>query len=255
MPRPPRMLALSALLLLPLLVAAGDDGWRDIPGGRFVSALRFDENRADTMMAPYQLMTRPVSNAQFAAFLRGYPQWRRDRVPAVFSAAGYLSHWRGDEAVGDPALENAPVVQVTWYAADAYCRAQQARLPTFLEWEFAAAADQDRADARTDAAFRLATLNDATPRARDGEGAAANVYGVYALHGRQWEWTDDFSSLLATNDRGSDDGDALRFCGATSLAFNDREQYGVAKRFAVLSALKPGDALAHLGFRCARSLP
>ena len=251
------MQRLSLLVLLPLMMAAQhEDGWRRIPGGRFESALRFEQTRADAHVAPYQLMERPVTNAQFAAFLASHPQWRRDRLPAVFSSAGYLSQWGSDDGVGNATLDDAPVVQVNWYAADAYCRAQQARLPTFLEWEFAAAADETRPDARSDAAFRLSTLHDATPRARDADATVpANVYGVRELHGRQWEWTNDFSSLLATNDRGSDDGDARRFCGATSLAFNDRQQYGVAKRFAVLSALKPGDALAHLGFRCARNTP
>ena len=79
---------------------------------------------------------------------------------------------------------------------------------------------------------------------------------MHGLHGAHWEWTQDFSSLLGDGDRrGQDDGESLRFCGATALAFNDPGDYGVVKRFVLLSALQPGATLGNLGFRCARSQP
>lgn len=247
---------LACLLLIASAVAAEAD-YVLVPGGTFVSAVRYEDTSVALSVAPFKLMARPVSNAQFARFLKDNPQWRRDQTPVVFSSAGYLSHWRTPESIGDAALDDAPVTRVTWYAADAYCRSQQARLPSFLEWEFAAAADATRTDARRDIHRRLRLLDDASPRALDAANSApANIYGVYGLHGSQWEWADDFSSLMSADDRrGGDDGDQLKFCGATSLAFNDREQYAVVKRFAVLSALKPGDTLANLAFRCARSTP
>lgn len=252
-----RALTGLACLLVIASALAAEATYVQLPGGAFVSAVRYEDSSAALVVAPFQMMARPVSNAEFSRFLHQHPQWRRDRLPAVFSSPGYLSHWQSAEGVGNATLDDAPVTRINWYAADAYCRSQQARLPTFLEWEFAAAADEQRADARGDARRRLRLLEDATPRALDAQPlASANVYGVQGLHGAQWEWADDFSSLLSAEDRrGGEDGDPLKFCGATSLAFNDRDQYAVVKRFAVLSALKPGDTLANLGFRCARSSP
>jgi formylglycine-generating enzyme required for sulfatase activity len=252
-----RVLTGLACLLAVASALAAEAAYVTVPGGSFLSAVRYEDAATAMVVPPFQLMGRPVSNADFARFLQAHPQWRRDRLPAVFSSPGYLAHWQSAESVGDAGQDAAAVTRVTWYAADAYCRSQQARLPTFLEWEFAAAADEHRRDARIDARHRLRLLEDATPRALDAQAdAPANAYGVYGLHGAHWEWADDFASLLSAEDRrGGEDGDALKFCGATSLAFNDRDQYAVVKRFAVLSALKPGDTLANLGFRCARSLP
>ncbi|WP_028918778.1 formylglycine-generating enzyme family protein [Pseudoxanthomonas suwonensis] len=231
--------------------------WQAIPGAQFRSAVRFEEATATLPVASFQLMARPVTNTQFAAFLRRQPQWRRDRVPAVFSSPGYLGHWATPEEPGARLDPEAPVVHVNWYAADAFCREQGARLPDFIEWEYAAAADATRADARGDRHWRLRQVNDGTPSAPDAApDAAANLYGVHGLHGAYWEWTGDFSSLLGQGDRrGQDDGDALQFCGGSALAFNDAADYGVVKRFVLLSALQPGATLGNLGFRCARSQP
>lgn len=253
------MKRLSPLLLLcalsPATAGAGD--YVDVPGGDFRSAVRYEEGSAPLPVAGFALMARPVGNAAFAAFVERHPQWRRDRLPAVFSSPGYLGHWESPQSPGAGVDPDAPVVHVNWYAANAYCRAQQARLPTFLEWEYVAAADARRHDARGDAQWLARHLYDGTPRALDAApDAPANAYGVYGMHGAVWEWSEDHASLLGAGDRrGQEDGDRLKYCGASALAFNDRGHYGVQKRFALLTALRSGDALGNLGFRCARSLP
>lgn len=257
--KPPLLL----LALVPALAVAGGqqhdhrNAWRAIPGGEFRSSVRFEEASGTLPVASYSLMERPVSNADFAAFLARQPQWRRDQVPAVFASPGYLGHWAQPDSPGSDLAPDAPVVQVNWYAADAYCREQQARLPTFVEWEYAAAADATRRDARRDPQWRMRQVNDGTRHALDAPAdSPPNAYGVYGLHGANWEWSADFASLLGEGDRrGQDDGERLRFCGATALAFNDPGDYGVVKRFVLLSALQPAATLGNLGFRCARSQP
>lgn len=256
--------AIAALLALaPALAGASGQeagtgpGWQPVPGGPFRSAVRFEEGMATLPVGRFELMARPVSNAQFAAFLARQPQWRRDQVPALFSSPGYLAHWASPAGAGPELDPDAPVVHVNWYAADAYCRDAGGRLPDFIEWEYAAAADATRTDARGDRRWRMRQVNDGTPGAPDAApGAPANVYGVHALHGAHWEWTGDAGSLLASGDRrGQEDGNPLQFCGGSALAFNDPADYGVIKRFVLLSALQPGATLGNLGFRCARSQP
>ena len=156
--------------------------------------------------------------------------------------------------------QEKPVVWVSWFAANAYCESIDARLPTWTEWEFAAAADELRKDARDDPAWRERILawysrpsNEALPRAGL---QAANVYGVHDLHGLVWEWTDDYSSLLVEADnRTQGDPDNARFCGAGAISMDDRDNYAVLMRVAMLSSLDGMDATTNLGFRCARSAP
>lgn len=47
--------------------ATGTAGYREIPGGVFRSAVRFEEGRTQLPVASYSLMSRPVNNAGFAA--------------------------------------------------------------------------------------------------------------------------------------------------------------------------------------------
>lgn len=156
------MRRLAALLLIVLPVAgvvAGAAEYVKLPGGSFRTALKYEDVKGATRIAPFALMRRPVTNAEFLAFVKSHPQWRRDRVAGVFAEQRYLSHWSGPVALGSKAQPQQPVVQVSWFAAQAYCEAQGARLPTWLEWEYVAAADETRRDARKDPAWRERILS------------------------------------------------------------------------------------------------
>lgn len=253
---------LAALLFAPLSVLAGaaDGRYADLPGGPFRSALQYEDAANGQRLAPFALMRTPVTNADFLAFLQTHPEWRRDRVAATFAEPRYLSHWRSATELGPGALPEQPVTWVSWFAANAYCAAAGARLPSWSEWEYAAAADETRRDARADPAWRERILdwysrpsNRALPRTGL---QAPNAYGVQDLHGLVWEWTDDYSALLVDGDnRNQGDADKGKFCGAGALSMRDRENYAVLMRVAMLSALAGADATANLGFRCARSTP
>jgi len=250
----------AMLLLIPLAgLAAGAADYAQLPGGNFRTALKYEDRKGATRIAPFALMRKPVTNAEFLAFVRSQPQWRRDRVARVFAEPRYLSHWTSADALGAKALPQQPVVQVSWFAAQAYCEAQNARLPSWDEWEYAAAADETRRDARRDPAWRERILrwyshpsNQAL--ARTGL-QAPNAYGVQDLHGLVWEWTEDFSSLLVAGDnRNQGDADNAKFCGAGALSMDDRDNYAVLMRVAMLSSLNAEDTTANMGFRCAKDL-
>jgi len=247
---------LGLVLLATSPPAAPAATYVEIAGGAFRSTIRYEGNDGNSAVANFALMQHAVSNREFQAFVMQHPQWRRDRVPALFADSGYLSHWQAADAP-DPLDADAPAIHVSWFAADAYCKAQQARLPDWAEWEYVAAADPLRRDARDDPTRRSRLFADGTPHAVDaGRDAPGNAYGIHGLHGASWEWVGDFSTLLGDSDkRGGDDGDRLQFCGATGLSFNNRDDYAVLKRVALLSAMQPRSTLGNLGFRCARSRP
>lgn len=227
-----------------------------VPGSRFNSVLPLNEKAEPVAVAPFRLRTTPVSNAEFLAFVRAHPDWRRDRVPAVFAEARYLGHWQDADTLGAHALPEQPVTQVSWFAAQAFCESEHARLPSWHEWEFAAAADATRTDARSDPAWRERMLSwyakpSNAPLATIG--GDANVYGVHDLHALVWEWVDDFSALMVSADnRTQGDPDKLQFCGAGAISMQERENYAVLMRIAMLSSLKAVDTTVNLGFRCAK---
>ena len=253
--------ALLALLLLPIAgVYASDKVYVDLPGGNFKSTLQYEDLKGPQKVTPFSLMRRPVTNGEFLAFVKTSPEWRRDRVAPVFAESRYLSQWSGPLELGKNASAQQPVTWVSWFAASAYCEAQGSVLPTWQQWEYAAAADETRRDARSDRAWReriLAWYSRPSNQALARSGLQApNAYGVQDMHGLVWEWTDDFSALLISGDnRNQGDADKAKFCGAGSLSMADRENYAVLMRVAMMSSLEGADATANLGFRCARKLP
>ena len=232
-----------------------------IPAGEFGSVLKYEDNKGKQKVAGFELMKQPVTNAEFLTFVRNHPQWQRGRVPKVFAEPKhYLSHWQAPLVLGAKVSPQQPVTQVSWFAATAYCEAQQARLPTWSEWEYTAAADRTRRDARSDSAWRESILSwyskpSNTPLANVGQ-TPANVYGVQDLNGLVWEWTEDYSAMLVSADnRNQSDPDKSKFCGASALSMEDKENYAVMMRVAMLSSLEAVNSTSNLGFRCARSLP
>ena len=146
------------------------------------------------------MRTTPVDKGEFLGFVASHPQWQRGRVAKIFADAGYLQDWRGALTLGDASTRGAqPVTSVSWFAAAAFCESEGGRLPTWNEWEYVAAADATRRDARTDPAWLAAILSwysRPADAALPAVGGAANVYGVRDMHGLIWEWVDDFNALL-----------------------------------------------------------
>jgi sulfatase modifying factor 1 len=246
----------ALLLALPLAgLAAGVAEYVRLPGGSFRTALKYEDRKgAAVRIAPFDLMKTPVTNGQFLAFVQTHPEWRRDHVARVMADARYLGHWRSPATFTDATQAQQPVTQVSWFAAQAYCEAEGGRLPTWSEWEYAAAADATRRDARADPAWRARILGWYS-RPATGPlpkvGGAPNVYGVRDLHGVVWEWVDDFNALLVDGDsRTGKDPDKLKFCGAGAIDLQDRENYAVLMRVALLSSLNASDSTGSLGFRC-----
>ena len=235
---------------------ASDTAYARIEGAKFHSVLPVSPKTKEVALKDFQLARTPVTNAAFLEFVRRNPQWQRGRAPALFADEGYLRQWAGPLNLGS-ADPQQPVVQVSWFAAQAYCEAQGVRLPTWHEWEWAAAADGKLTDARDDPAWRQQILN---WYSEPGTGAlprvgrtAPNLYGVHDLHGLVWEWVDDFGAMMVSGDnREQGDPDLMKFCGTGALSMEQKENYAVLMRIAMLSSLKAAYTTANLGFRCAK---
>lgn len=250
---------LLALLTAGLSFAAQAADYTTLPSGTLSSVLANDADKEPAPVASFSMRATPVTQAEFLKFVNANPEWQRGTIARTFADTGYLKDWSSSQGLGSQATGQQPVVNVSWFAAQAFCEAEGARLPTWQEWEYAAAADATRGDARSDAAWRARILNwYARPatQALPAVGSEANVYGIRDLHGLIWEWVDDFNALLVSPDsRSQDDPDKLKFCGAGAISLQDRENYAVLMRIALLSSLSASDSTSSLGFRCARPLP
>jgi formylglycine-generating enzyme required for sulfatase activity len=253
------VLALACSLACAAATAAAS--YVDVPGGRFESVL--PQGTSPTVSTPvdvrrFAMRTTPVTVGEYLEFVRTHPQWQRQRVARLFAEQRYLIDWAAPLDPGRAVSPRAPVVDVSWFAAKAYCDSEGARLPTWLEWEYVAAADEDRTDARADPAWRRRILSwyerpGSAPLAEVG--GAPNAYGVRDVHGVVWEWVDDFNALFIAGDsRTQGDPDLLKFCGAGAINIIDRDSYAVLMRIALLSSLNASDTTRTLGFRCVRPI-
>lgn len=202
---------------------------------------------------------RLVTNAEFLAFVSRDSRWRRDRIAVLFATPGYLTHWSGPLNPCPDASADAPVTGVSWFAARAYCASAQARLPRWIEWEYAAAADARQRDARHDTIRQARLLSDLMATFDSPQMTPVhhrpNVYGLSGMHALTGEWEDDYAALFANADsRNSGDNGVLRLCGGAALAFLDRSDYTLMMRVAALSALKPADSSRGVGFRCVKDM-
>jgi formylglycine-generating enzyme required for sulfatase activity len=230
-----------------------------IPRGKYEPLYSSEADARAVTVAPFMLMTRPVTNAEFLAFAVSEPAYRRDRIARVFADESYLAHWAAADELGAAARSEQPVTRISWFAAKAFCESHGLRLPNEAEWELAAAASETRRDARADAAFRrrllawYATPSRTLPDVPDGP---ANVYGVHDLHGVVWEWVLDFNNAVVVADSRKQ-GDTVRdqFCGGGALLASDATDYAAFMRLALRGSLQADYTTANLGFRCAADLP
>ncbi len=222
--------------------------------GGLVEPLFPIEGEGATVVAAFRIDVLPVTNAEFLAFVEANPEWQRGNVPQVFGGAAYLRGWASGTDFGtlDP---TAPVTNVTWFAAAAYCEARGARLPTEAEWEFVANAGFSSELGRNEPGYNervLALTANRNPVPGPVGLGTVNYYGVYDMHGLVWEWVFDIGASFNTGDSRSDGDRRLQLvCGGGSAGAVDKSDYAAFLRYAFRSGLTGDYSSGGLGFRCA----
>lgn len=247
-------LALAAAFSIPAAhLASGAVGAElvEIPAGSMTPFFP-QKNRPSVKIAAFLLDRDPVTNQEFLNFLQTHPEWRKSSAKPVFVDAHYLEHWNGDLAWPDNQSGEQPVTNVSWFAASAYCEAEDKRLPTTDQWEYALADG-----GRNEAANRDAILAWYSQPNRSSlptvSSLPANGYGVRGLIGGVWEWSEDFNSAMSGPElRESGTNNRQLFCGGASLGAKDPSAYEAFMRFSMRVSLKATYSTDNLGFRCAR---
>jgi iron(II)-dependent oxidoreductase len=148
-------------------LASRQEEWLEIPAGSFAmgasaEGFAYDNERPRHTVAleAFAIARRPVTAASWMRFAEGGGYERRE----WWSDEGWA--WKEEyDITHHPALaagdRSAPACHVSWFEADAFARAHDARLPSEAEWERAATWDQQQASASVE----------------------------FAQVGRVWEWT------------------------------------------------------------------
>lgn len=233
-----------------------------VPAGEFVMGsedfLSYVDERPEHLvnLDSFWIYKFEVTNLQYARFLNargnqqvnGVPWFNQDNN----SANLYLADDRWHAKKG---FQNHPVVHVTWFGAQAYCRWAGCRLPTEAEWEKAARGPdgwiypwgnylEDR---------RLANFssNRTAPVGDYPEGASP--YGAMDMVGNVWEWVADWYDFYnnrrnsQTNPTGPEDGSVKVFRGGSFL--NDEKCLRTTIRYWD----SPDKNFNNLGFRCVKN--
>lgn len=204
--------------------------WVKIPAGSFISG---ESRETREMGYSFEIAKYPVTNAQYKRFL--------DDVPGVEVPSG----WDENLRTYPPDKANHPVVWVSLYNADAFCRWAGGRLPNMYEWEKAARGKdgrkypwgskwQDGKFCNTEEAG-LETTNpvDAYP-------LGASPYGVMDMSGNTWEWTSSSSGYIL----------GKKFALRGGSWANDREAASINN----ILYEPPDTPDDDTGFRCARDV-
>ena len=169
------------------------------PDPAALEAFAFDNEtpRHTTYIAPFHLASRPVSVAEYLAFMDddgyGRPElWLSEGWSTMRDQSWHAPlYWRRDQAAKSgwsiytmggfqplDALSETPVCHLSFFEADAYARWAGCRLPTEFEWEYAA----------TQQPFQPAEGNFIETGKLHPVPAKSEI-GVQQLFGDVWEWT------------------------------------------------------------------
>jgi len=230
-------------------------GMVKVPGGAFRPFLLPGTASGKISVHPFYLDIHAVTNGEFLQFVKANPQWERSGVSRTFADSNYLRQWAGPLDIGDDRIINSPVTNISWFAANAYCKWKGKRLPIMDEWEYAAGAAPVNAKEGQDLSRMILEWYDhpnpvVLPAVLS---TYRNRLGIYDMHGLVWEWVEDFNSVMMGSGTQGPGSNAFS-CGAGSAGTANKEDYAAYMRYAFRQSLQATYTVGSLGFRCAKDV-
>jgi len=232
-----------------------------VPAGAFIMGSNDGEGDEqpvhEVFLDAYWIDKYEVTNEQFVEFLNesgnqsdGGVNWldANDEGAQIYHTSDI---WKVTEG-----SENLPVVEVSWYGAEAYCEWAERRLPSEAEWEKAARGTDERTYPwGEDINCEYAQYGSCGVQTEDVSSFpnGASLYGGLNMAGNVWEWVADwyddsyYSVSAITNPTGPSLG-GLRVIRGGSWD-NKEGDIRSANRFRDY----PGYTYDNYGFRCATS--
>ena len=239
-----------------------------VPGGTFTMGspddigLTYEHPAHQVTLSGYWIYQYEVTVAQYRAFCaatsRALPSW---------PGSQYSWAYKNETGWADAALQQHPIINVSWYDAKAYADWAGVRLPTEAQWEYAARGPEGRNYPWGGTATAADKYNgwDATKCANYDNSFAVRIstwpVGSFPsgaswceaqdLAGNVWEWCADwdgpYSSSPVTNPPGTAIGTYRVLRGGSWRDYN-----GIFTRGAYRNIEnRPNSLGLHIGFRCA----
>jgi len=204
-----------------------------------------------------------MTNTQFAAFLNAYGSDTVKEGEFIGKPMFLEDSWGviKENGLWKPAagFESFPVIKVTWYGADAFCKAAGGRLHTEAEWEYAAKggpSQQVYTFSGSSTASTVAWFYDNSNNRNSAVGLkTANTIGLFDMSGNVYQWCSDwfgrysdFGITGESNPKGPASGvskvirGGYRSLGSGDLHLSNRE------------SLSPAESYNFVGFRLAMDL-
>jgi len=219
-----------------------------------------DEEPAHTVyLDAFWIDRTEVTNAQYVQFLNALGGYRGTcggydcLETTVEDKDSHILQQEGRYVV-ESGFEDHPVIEVTWYGAQAYCEWAGVRLPTEAEWEKAARGVDGRLypwgnDVPDCDKAQYADCSGMTVPV-GSKPAGASPYGVLDMAGNVWEWVADwydeayYDGSPARNPQGANSGERKAFRGGS---------WGYLPKFIRTTDRarnRPSYAGFNVGFRC-----
>ena len=235
----------------------------EIPGGTFMMGSEDGDDDEkpvhEVSLDAFWMDQAEVTNSMFANFLNANGN-QEEEGGLWFDAEDpdVQIHLVGETWQVDDGKSDHPVVEVSWFGAQAYCAWASARLPTEDEWEYAARGGLegknypwgDEKPACDEGANNGANYFSCGAGGTKPIGSfAANGYGLYDMAGNVMEWVDAWHEIYPGGD--SEEAYLLeQFRIQRGGSWSDaRQTIRVAFRFEQV----PSVTDHFIGFRCAKS--